>query len=133
MYFDQQEYFVLADFTYFNKVEAFEKFGSSLDAETRELLERGKKLVELLKQDQFAPLTIEEQVLMIFSATRGFLRYVPIESINSFEKELLRFITVKKLFNPFVVVLKDDLKNVQDIFDKVLSYFLDVEFSAIAK
>jgi len=80
----------------YREVEAFEKFGSSLDAETRELLERGKKLVELLKQDQFAPLTIEEQVIMIFSATRGYLRRVPIENISLFEKDLLKFVNTKK-------------------------------------
>jgi len=117
----------------YREVEAFEKFGSSLDAETRELLERGKKLVELLKQDQFAPLTIEEQVILIFSAVRGYLRRVPIENINKFEKELLKFVNTKQLINPFVVFLKDDLKNTQDIFDKVLSYFIEVEFSGIFK
>jgi len=117
----------------YREVEAFEKFGSSLDAETRELLERGKKLVELLKQDQFAPLTIEEQVIMIFSATRGYLRRVPIENISLFEKDLLKFVNTKKIINPFLNFLKEDLKNTQDIFDKVLSHFLEVEFSGVIR
>jgi len=104
-----------------------------LDAETRELLERGKKLVELLKQDQFAPLTIEEQVIMIFSATRGYLRRVPIENISLFEKDLLKFVNTKKIINPFLNFLKEDLKNTQDIFDKVLSHFLEVEFSGVIR
>jgi len=117
----------------YREVEAFEKFGSSLDAETRELLERGKKLVELLKQDQFAPLTIEEQVIMIFSATRGYLRRVPIENISLFEKDLLKFVNTKKIINPFLNFLKEDLKNTQDIFDKVLAHFLEVEFSGVTR
>ena len=73
----------------YREVEAFEKFGSSLDIETQELLERGKKLTELLKQDQYSPLTIEEQVLIIFSGVRGYLRKVPLAKISSFETGLL--------------------------------------------
>ena len=112
----------------YREVEAFEKFGSSLDAETQELLEKGKKLVQLLKQDQFAPLSIEEQVVLIFSAVRGHLKRIPIEKIQSFEKELLKFVNSKKIMAPFMYFLKDDLKVSQDIFQKLLTYFINIEF-----
>ena len=112
----------------YREVEAFEKFGSSLDAETQELLEKGKKLVQLLKQDQFAPLSIEEQVILIFSAVRGHLRRIPIEAIQRFEKDLLTFVNSKKILSPFMFFLKDDLKTSQDVVEKVLTHFINVEF-----
>ena len=113
----------------YREVEAFEKFGSSLDAETQELLERGKKLTELLKQGQYKPLTIEDQVIMIFSGVRGYLKAIPMDQIGSFEEGLLNFVNSKKLLNPFVAFLKDDLKNSEPVFDKVLRHYIDSEFS----
>lgn len=113
----------------YREVEAFEKFGSSLDAETQELLERGKKLTELLKQDQYSPLSIEDQVIMIFSGVRGYLRSIPLRGIASFEKQLLSFIHAKQLFLPFVEVLKDELEEHEEVMDKVLTHFIDNEFN----
>ncbi len=112
----------------YREVEAFEKFGSSLDAETQELLARGKKLTELLKQGQYEPLSIEEQILVIFSGVRGYLKSVSLTKIGEFEKNLLKFVYSRKILNPFVVFLKDDLKISESIFDKVLNYFIEQEF-----
>jgi F-type H+-transporting ATPase subunit alpha len=56
---------------------AFAKFGSDLDASTQRLLARGERLTELLKQPQFAPLAVEEQVCVIYAGTRGYLDRVP--------------------------------------------------------
>ena len=112
----------------YREVEAFEKFGSSLDAETQELLEKGKKLVELLKQDQFAPLSIEEQVVLIFSAVKGHLKRIPIELIGTFEKELLNYINTKNIISPIMFFLKDDLKVTQDLLDKMLTHFINTQF-----
>jgi len=114
----------------FREVEAFEKFGSSLDAETQELLERGKKLTELLKQGQYAPLPIEDQVIMIFSGVKGYLKTIPLESISSFEEGLLAFVKSKSILSPFVSFLRDDLKNSEPVFHKVLQHFIDSEFTA---
>lgn len=114
----------------YREVEAFEKFGSSLDAETQELLERGKKLTELLKQDQYAPLSIEDQVIMIFSGVRGYLRSVPLKAIASFEVQLLNFVHSTKVLAPFVEVMKDDLKANEAVMDKVVTHFIDNEFTA---
>lgn len=114
----------------FREVEAFEKFGSSLDAETQELLERGKKLTELLKQGQYTPLPIEDQVIMIFSGVKGYLKTIPLESISSFEEGLLAFVKSKSILSPFVSFLRDDLKNSEPVFHKVLQHFIDSEFTA---
>ena len=114
----------------YREVEAFEKFGSSLDAETQELLERGKKLTELLKQGQYEPLSIEDQVVMIFSGVRGYLKEIPLESIEKFEKDLLQFVNSKKILSPFMAFLESDLKETEVVFDKVLNHFIDSEFVA---
>ena len=94
----------------FREVEAFEKFGSSLDAETQELLERGKKLTELLKQDQYSPLPIEHQIIMVYSGVRGYLKNIAINDIALFEKNLLSFLKNKNLFKPILLVVSDRLK-----------------------
>ncbi|MSP06838.1 MAG: F0F1 ATP synthase subunit alpha [Candidatus Fonsibacter sp.] len=73
----------------YREMAAFAQFGSDLDPATQKLLNRGSKLTELLKQDQYSPLTVEEQVVSIFSGVRGFLDNVELNQIKSFEKKLL--------------------------------------------
>ena len=73
----------------YREMAAFAQFGSDLDLATQKLLNRGSKLTELLKQDQYSPLKVEEQVVIIFSGVRGFLDDVELNQIKSFEKKLL--------------------------------------------
>ncbi len=73
----------------YREMAAFAQFGSDLDPSTQKLLNRGSKLTELLKQDQYSPLTVEEQVVSIFSGVKGFLDNVELNQIKSFEKKLL--------------------------------------------
>ena len=73
----------------YREMAAFAQFGSDLDLATQKLLNRGSKLTELLKQDQYSPLKVEEQVISIFSGVRGFLDDVELNQIKSFEKKLL--------------------------------------------
>jgi len=73
----------------YREMAAFAQFGSDLDLSTQKLLNRGSKLTELLKQDQYSPLKVEEQVVVIFSGVRGFLDDVELNQIKSFEKKLL--------------------------------------------
>jgi F-type H+-transporting ATPase subunit alpha len=68
---------------------AFAKFGSDLDASTQRLLARGERLTELLKQPQYAPLAVEEQVCVIYAGTRGYLDKIPTKDVGRFEKTLL--------------------------------------------
>jgi F-type H+/Na+-transporting ATPase subunit alpha len=76
----------------YREMAAFAQFGSDLDAATQKLLARGARLTELLKQDQFSPLTVEEQVIVLFAGAKGFVDGVAVENIGRYEQELLRHI-----------------------------------------
>jgi F-type H+-transporting ATPase subunit alpha len=69
----------------YRELEAFAKFGSDLDAATTAILEKGKRNVEILKQPQYAPMSVEKQVAMIYLGTKGLLRSIPVEKIKEFE------------------------------------------------
>ncbi len=71
----------------FRELEAFAKFGSDLDAATKLTIERGRRNQEILKQDQYAPVTVEQQVAIITASTRGFIDNVPVNKVREFEKE----------------------------------------------
>src|SRR6187551_1292086 len=73
----------------FRELEAFSKFGSDLDAATKLTIERGRRNTEILKQAQFAPVPVEEQVAIITASTRGFMDAVPVQRVREFEKEFL--------------------------------------------
>ena len=69
----------------YREMAAFAQFGSDLDASTQRLLNRGSRLTELLKQPQFSPLKVEEQVVVIFAGTSGYLDPLPLDRVREFE------------------------------------------------
>jgi F-type H+-transporting ATPase subunit alpha len=73
----------------FREMEAFAQFASDLDAATRRLLNRGARLTELLKQPQYQPQPVEEQVVVIYAGVRGYLDKVPLNRVTDFEHKLL--------------------------------------------
>jgi F0F1-type ATP synthase, alpha subunit len=73
----------------YREMAAFAQFGSDLDASTQKLLNRGSKLTELLKQKQYSPMTVAEQVLTIFAGVRGYLDDIDLKNIEDFENQLL--------------------------------------------
>ncbi len=73
----------------YREMAAFAQFGSDLDVATQKLLNRGAKLTELLKQDQFSPLKVEEQVVVMYAGVNGYLDELPIDKIGAYEKSLL--------------------------------------------
>jgi F-type H+-transporting ATPase subunit alpha len=73
----------------YREMEAFAQFASDLDAATQKLLARGARLTQLLKQDQYSPLPVEEQVVVIFAGTRGYLDNIATEDVTDFEAKLL--------------------------------------------
>ncbi len=83
------------DLAQYRDLEAFAAFGSDLDKASKAQLERGARLVELLKQPQYAPFPVEEQVVSIWAGTTGRLDDVPREDIGKFEKELLEYIHIE--------------------------------------
>ncbi|MFY9940600.1 MAG: F0F1 ATP synthase subunit alpha [Desulfobacterales bacterium] len=80
------------DMAQFRELEAFAAFGSDLDASTQRQLTRGQRLVEILKQPQYQPLSMEKQVMILFAGTRGFLDKYPIEVVGKYEAGLYPFI-----------------------------------------
>ena len=75
----------------YREMAAFAQFGSDLDATTQRLLNRGARLTELLKQPQFSPLKIEDQVVVIYAGVNGYLDPLPVAEVGRFEAELLRY------------------------------------------
>ena len=72
----------------YREMAAFAQFGSDLDASTQKLLNRGSKLTELLKQDQYSPMAVAQQVIAVFSGVRGFLDDVELSEIKNIEKQI---------------------------------------------
>lgn len=83
------------DLAQYRELEAFSKFGSDLDKATQQQLRRGERLVELLKQGQYVPLPVQEQVITIFAGTQGFLDTIEMSKVLRFERELLDFIRLR--------------------------------------
>ncbi|MBA3612919.1 MAG: F0F1 ATP synthase subunit alpha [Nitrospirales bacterium] len=83
------------DLAQYREMAAFSQFGSELDKATQAQLARGARMVELLKQDQYKPLAVADQVLSIFAGVNGFLDNVPVNKIREFEQNLLAFIKEK--------------------------------------
>lgn len=79
------------DLSQFRELEAFAQFGSDLDKSTQRRLARGNRIVELLKQPQFSPLDVEDQVMSIYTAVRGYLDEIPVQDVRRFEAEFLKF------------------------------------------
>ncbi|MFM8949193.1 MAG: F0F1 ATP synthase subunit alpha, partial [Bacteroidota bacterium] len=73
----------------YRELEAFSKFGSDLDAATKAVLDKGSRNVEILKQGQYSPLTVEKQIAIIYCGTKGLLRAVPVKDVKAFEADYL--------------------------------------------
>ena len=80
----------------YREMAAFAQFGSDLDASTQQLLNRGAKLTELLKQDQYSPMTVAEQVISVFTGVKGYLDDVELDKIKAFEKDIIEKIKSDK-------------------------------------
>ena len=79
----------------YRELEAFSKFGSDLDAATKSVLDKGSRNVEILKQGQFSPLRVEQQIAIIYCGTKGLLQSVAINRVRDFEAEYLAFLEAK--------------------------------------
>ncbi len=106
----------------YRELAAFAQFGSDLDKATQQQLNRGQRLVEILKQDQFSPLSFSKQILIIFAGTSGVLDDLPVESVRDFEKELYRYVDMT---NPGL------LKTIME--KKILDDNLKAEMSRVIK
>jgi F-type H+-transporting ATPase subunit alpha len=84
------------DLAQYRDLAAFAQFASDLDKATQDQLNRGIRLVEILKQPQYQPLSVEKQVLLIYAGTNGFLDQVPVPEIQRYEQELYRFLETRR-------------------------------------
>jgi F-type H+-transporting ATPase subunit alpha len=95
----------------YREMAAFAQFGSDLDATTQRLLNRGARLTELLKQAQFSPLKMEEQVVVIYAGVNGYLDPIPVNRVRAFEQGLLTLIRSKN------ADILEDVRKTNDLTD----------------
>ncbi|KLO27612.1 ATP synthase F0F1 subunit alpha [Mycolicibacter heraklionensis] len=107
------------DLSQYRELEAFAAFASDLDATSKAQLERGARLVELLKQPQYAPLPVEEQVVSIFLGTEGHLDSVPVEDVGRFESELLDHIRASE--NDILTGIRESKKLSDEANEKLVA------------
>jgi len=112
------------DLAQYREMAAFAQFGTDLDKATLQMLRRGERLMEILKQPQYQPMPVEKQILIIYAGTNGWLDEYPVEVLQRYEKELFRFVE-----NRYPEVLKEikEKKEIADELaekiDKILSEF----------
>ncbi|MGP1514721.1 MAG: F0F1 ATP synthase subunit alpha [Bacteroidales bacterium] len=110
----------------YRELEAFSKFGSDLDATTKMVLEKGKRNVEILKQPQYTPMKVEQQVAIITCGTKGWLSDIPVHSILDFEKDYLTLLSSK-----YEDILSDIKQGKMD--DKILNILHQAQKEAAQK
>ena len=106
----------------YREMAAFAQFSSDLDASTQQLLARGARLTELLKQAQFAPYPVEDQVVVIFAGTRGYLDKVDLGRVGAFERQLLSEI---KAQGEIIGSIRDNREIKKDVEPKLVSFLDD--------
>jgi F-type H+-transporting ATPase subunit alpha len=112
----------------YRELEAFTKFGSDLDKSTLQQLRRGARLVEILKQGLYKPYPVENQVIIIFAGTNGYLDEIPVEQVERYEKELLELMEIKHKNDLEEISTRKDLTDelitkLKHILDKFTSNF----------
>jgi len=93
------------DLAQFRELEAFAQFGSDLDEVTRKQIERGRRTVEVLKQSQYVPMPVAQQVAILYALTNGYLDDIPVAEVQKWEEEFHRFLKDSK---------KDILKSIAE-------------------
>jgi F-type H+-transporting ATPase subunit alpha len=106
----------------YREMAAFAQFASDLDAATQRLLARGQRLTELLKQGQFQPMPVEEQVASIYSGTRGFLDGLPVGRIGEYESAMLDALRAEGSILPGI---RDKREITKELDDKLKAFLTD--------
>lgn len=103
------------DLASYRSLEAFSQLGIGLDKATLAQLDRGAKMVELLKQKQYSPIPMEEQVVILFAATKGFLDNIELERVPEFEWRLLQYMKADKQYILDNIKKKKDIENIDEL------------------
>ena len=118
------------DLAQYRELEAFAQFASDLDAATRRQLERGERLMEVIKQGVHETLTVAQQVAILYAGVKGYLDDIPVKSVKEFEKRL--FEDLDSLYIDFVRLFNKELAltdNVKDALEKLLTEFKTRNFA----
>jgi len=99
------------DLAAFRELEAFAQLGTELDAATQSRLDRGYRMVEILKQGQYSPIPVEKQIAIIYAGTNGMLDDLPLDQIRAFEQELYRFL---ENAHPAILITIKEKKTIDD-------------------
>ena len=110
------------DLAQYREMAAFSQFASDLDAATQRLLARGQRLTELLKQGQYQPMPVEEQVASIYAGTRGFLDSMPVNRIGEFERSMLDALRAE---GSILASIRDKREIVKETDDKMKVFLAD--------
>ncbi|MFW6022005.1 MAG: F0F1 ATP synthase subunit alpha [Halanaerobiaceae bacterium] len=106
------------DLSQYRELEAFAQFGSDLDQATQRRLNRGERIVEVLKQPQYSPMEMEDQVIIIYTVTNGYLDDIPVDNIARFEKEFLSYVHAN--YPEISDSIKEEAKISDEIKDKLV-------------
>ncbi len=112
------------DLAQFRELEAFSQLGTELDAATQKQLDRGQRLVEILKQNQYVPMPVSEQVSIIYAGTQGYIDKIPVDRVQEFEKQFLKFLREAHPELLSEILSTGQLENVEK-FGKVAADFAD--------
>jgi len=105
----------------YREIASFASFGSDLDEATQRLLNRGSHLTELLKQPQYTPYSVEQQIVVIFAGVKGFFDKIDLNKVLPTEKKLLNYVFTTSTFLPFVRLLKEEFDD--KVFGQILKAF----------
>lgn len=115
------------DLAQFRELEVFAQFGSDLDEATRKQIERGRRTVEILKQDQYAPMPVENQVAILYALTNGYLDDVPVEKIQNWEKKFHKYMKdIKSDVLGLIKEKKELLEEVESALKKAIEEYKEV-------
>ncbi len=107
------------DLAQYRELEAFSSFASDLDAATKRQLERGARTVEILKQPQYQPMPVEQQVMIIYAVTNGYLDQIPVSEVRAWERDFLEMMASQR------VQIQDKIRN-----EKAMSKETEAELKA---
>ncbi|MEX0621670.1 MAG: F0F1 ATP synthase subunit alpha [Candidatus Woykebacteria bacterium] len=123
------------DLAQYRELASFAQFGSDLDEATRNRLERGKRIVEVLKQPQYVPMPVEQQIVIIWAATKGLLDDIPVENIEEFEEKFIDFLKTRKekLLSQIAKEKMLDEKTSREIEKTIVEFRKNVKFTVRSK
>jgi len=111
----------------FREMAAFSKFGSDLDESTLQLLRRGDRLTELLKQPQYVPLSLGKEIISVWIGVNGYCDLLAVDQVLQFEKGLFDFIENNPIFAPYLETISLELD--EEVLHSIIAYYNDLEFN----